>query len=488
MAESGGGWNVVTKWGRRAKAKTQPGGGGAGEQARERGAGGVGRGPPANGGGRGPPVDGSGRGPPPGGSGNQGRGAGRGLGRPSIPRVNLEVRPNTACLDMAGFATLPTESELVEWLDTEVFKDEPGVRTEILGGFKYLSIDNFGKRFILTFEHEGCLASFLTIMGRQGEAGVLWPGLEQDIRVRAESMAETSMMITVMDVAPETDVALVQQAMERYGKVKRIERMRMPGGDYGKVELNKVKVELVRNQEELPTIIHALGTGHSAEDFMTWKLQYRGSLRCCFACGSTSHEARQCREGGVSRKELEKMVSVVGEEQDAQQVSQQPGSTLSYAAVVKDRKFLEKQRKERQEDAEKAIKAKEEKERQQVEAAAAKISAREDRKRQRWQENEARRQSKTRKEQAKAGGNETSLGGKKPEDDLSGLPEMFKEPQVVQKEGQQEVLGNGMKRRIESPEHKEERGLKKANQLSASRESLTNDFKISNGGESSESD
>ena len=52
--------------------------------------------------------------------------------------------------------------------------------------------------------------------------------------------------------------------------------MRLSEGRFGKVFVNKVKVELIRNAEELPNIIHALGTGHSTEDFLTWKLQYRG--------------------------------------------------------------------------------------------------------------------------------------------------------------------------------------------------------------------
>ena len=107
-------------------------------------------------------------------------------------------------------------------------------------------------------------------------------------------MDEVVLEIVVMDVAPETNVDLVRKTLERFGRVRRCERMRLSEGRFGKVLVNKVKVELIRNVEELPNIIHALGTGHSADDFLTWKLQYRGCPRYCYGCGAASHEARQC--------------------------------------------------------------------------------------------------------------------------------------------------------------------------------------------------
>ena len=74
--------------------------------------------------------------------------------RPSLPRADLEVRENTACLYMEGFDVLPTEVEFVEWLEEQVFKNEPEVRGTVLEGFKYLSIDTFRKRFLVTFGTE----------------------------------------------------------------------------------------------------------------------------------------------------------------------------------------------------------------------------------------------------------------------------------------------------------------------------------------------
>ena len=40
------------------------------------------------------------------------------------------------------------------------------------------------------------------------------------MRVRAEAMTKRMIKITVMDVAPETYIQLVKQAMKKYGQVK----------------------------------------------------------------------------------------------------------------------------------------------------------------------------------------------------------------------------------------------------------------------------
>ena len=45
---------------------------------------------------------------------------------------------------------------------------------------------------------------------------------------------------------------------------------------YSMVIVKKMKIELVRNNEKLPNIIHAFGTPESVADFTSWKLQYRG--------------------------------------------------------------------------------------------------------------------------------------------------------------------------------------------------------------------
>ena len=94
----------------RARARG-PGGGpgrGGGVGARERGGGAAGRGAPG-----GPPLD-RGQG------GRRGQGGGGPQSRPNAPRCNLEVREHSACLLMDNFQTLPSEQELVDWLEEEV--------------------------------------------------------------------------------------------------------------------------------------------------------------------------------------------------------------------------------------------------------------------------------------------------------------------------------------------------------------------------------
>ena len=74
------------------------------------------------------------------------------------------------------------------------------------------------------------------------------------MRVRAEAMTKRSIEITVMDVAPKTNIELVKQAMEKYGQVKRCKRMNLPA-PYSKVIVSKAKIELVRNKQKLPNTI-----------------------------------------------------------------------------------------------------------------------------------------------------------------------------------------------------------------------------------------
>ena len=246
---------------------------------------------------------------------------------------------------MDGFQTLPNEQEIVNWLEEEVWKDEEEARTQVMEGIRFLSIEQWSKRMMLTMSTEEQVNTFLEVMRKEGERGRLWPGVEGEVRVRAEAMTRRSIVITVMDVAPETDKELVRRAMEKFGTVKRCERMTLPA-PYNRVELNKMKVELVRNGEKMPNIIHAFGTARSADDFLTWKLQYRGCPRYCYSCGATSHEARQCTERRAAREKLEKVASLVGEEQEETGEEQ-----LSYAAVLKDPTFLVRQRRERDEEA-----------------------------------------------------------------------------------------------------------------------------------------
>ena len=134
------------------------------------------------------------------------------------------------------------------------------------------------------------------------------------MRVRAKTMTKIFMEITVLDVAPETDIELVRQAMGQYGEVKKCERMTVPA-DYSKVVVNKVKVELVPNKNKLLNAIHTFGTTASANDFLTWKLQYRGCAVCQVLLRVRGHHPRQCLERGLTREELQKVTSVVGEEQ-----------------------------------------------------------------------------------------------------------------------------------------------------------------------------
>ena len=244
---------------------------------------------------------------------------------------------------MEEFQALPTEDELGEWIEKVAFKDDDDALTQVLEGFKALTTFTRTKRIMMTMSNDAQLQTFLRVMKKEGERGRLWPGLGQEVRVRVETMTRRSMEIIVLDVDPESDEDLVRQAMEKYGDVKRCERMRM-SGIFHKVVVNKVKVEIVRNEVKLPNIIHAFGTTTSADDFATWKMEYRGCPRYCYGCGATSHEARQCGERGITRERLEKMASVVGEEQGG------TGAPLSYAAVLKDPTFLARQKREREEE------------------------------------------------------------------------------------------------------------------------------------------
>ena len=191
---------------------------------------------------------------------------------------------------MEEFQALPTEEELGEWLEKEAFKDDIGALNQVLEGFKALTTFTRTKRMMMTMSNDAQLQTLLTVMKKDGERGRLWPGLGQEVRV--ESMTRRSMEIIVLDVDPESDENLVRLAMEKYGEVKRCERMRM-SGIFHRVVVNKVKVELVRNEKKLPNIIHAFGTTTSADDFATWKMEYRGCPRYCYGCGATSHKATQ---------------------------------------------------------------------------------------------------------------------------------------------------------------------------------------------------
>ena len=44
------------------------------------------------------------------------------------------MREHSACLLMDNFQTLPSEQELVDWLEEEVWKDEEDARTQVMEG------------------------------------------------------------------------------------------------------------------------------------------------------------------------------------------------------------------------------------------------------------------------------------------------------------------------------------------------------------------
>ena len=137
------------------------------------------------------------------------------------------MREHSACLLMDEFQTLPSVQEIADWLEGEVWKDEDEARN------RFLSIEQWTKRLILTVSSEEQVNAFLEVMGKEGERGRLWPGLEGEVRVRAEPMTKRPITITVMDVAPETDKELVKKAMEKFGTVNRCKRMTMPMGTTG---------------------------------------------------------------------------------------------------------------------------------------------------------------------------------------------------------------------------------------------------------------
>ena len=84
---------------------------------------------------------------------------------------------------MDNFQTLPREQELVDWLEKEVWKDEEVARTQVMEGFRFLSIEHWAKRMILAVSAEEQVNTFLEVMGKDGERGRLWPGLEGEVRV-----------------------------------------------------------------------------------------------------------------------------------------------------------------------------------------------------------------------------------------------------------------------------------------------------------------
>ena len=130
---------------------------------------------------------------------------------------------------MEEFQALPTEDELGEWIEKVVFKDDIAALAQVLEGFKALRTVPRTKRIMMTMSNDAQLQAFMTVMMKEGERGRLWPGLEHEVRVRVEVMTRRSMDIIVLDVDPESDEDLVRQAMEKYGEVKRCERMRMSG-------------------------------------------------------------------------------------------------------------------------------------------------------------------------------------------------------------------------------------------------------------------
>ena len=124
--------------------------------------------------------------------------------------------------------------------------------------------------------------AFLAVMNKDGEQeGRFWPGLEHKVRLRAQAINKRSIKIIVLDVAPESNTELVKQALEKYGQVKRCERMNLPGA-WSRVKVNNGKVELVPKGAKIPNSIHAFGTTKCADDFAAWKLQYRGCARYFF--------------------------------------------------------------------------------------------------------------------------------------------------------------------------------------------------------------
>ena len=105
--------------------------------------------------------------------------------------------------------------------EEEVWKDKEGARTQVMEGFSFRSIEQWAKRLILTVSAEEQVNTFLEVLRKEGERGRLWPGLEGEVRVKAEAMANRSIVITVIDVALETEQELVRRAMEKFGTMKR---------------------------------------------------------------------------------------------------------------------------------------------------------------------------------------------------------------------------------------------------------------------------
>ena len=81
------------------------------------------------------------------------------------------MREHSVCLLMDNFQTLPSEQELVDWLDEEVWKDEEDARTQVMEGFRFLSIEHWAKRMILTVSAEEQVNAFLKVMGKEVERG-----------------------------------------------------------------------------------------------------------------------------------------------------------------------------------------------------------------------------------------------------------------------------------------------------------------------------
>ena len=83
------------------------------------------------------------------------------------------MREHSACLLMDDFQTLPSKQELIDWLEEEVWKDEEDARTQVMERFRFLSIEHWAKRMILTVSAEEQVNSFLEVMRKDGEQGRL---------------------------------------------------------------------------------------------------------------------------------------------------------------------------------------------------------------------------------------------------------------------------------------------------------------------------
>ena len=251
----GDGWRQVGIGGR-LRAPRDAGGGDA---RNERDAGlGAGGGDTRGAGGAG---GGDGRGNVGAGGRGQGQGAGHRYGpqqpraqqqgreRPRAPNIRAKVKPSpfTVLMDCKAFQELPTEEEVAEWFEDELFKEE---LSELLGRISGLDIEERDRRILVQLTSQEDVE---VLLARMGPEGVKWnkfvdPVTNQPIRIKGFSADNSSLKVTLLDVPRDVGDQVIRATMETYGRAEEVKRhhLNKPGMEH--IPVNRVTVKIVKKR------------------------------------------------------------------------------------------------------------------------------------------------------------------------------------------------------------------------------------------------